>query len=209
MPATTPTATRPEPPVLRPARAKDAADLARLADLAGEGLPAYLWAKLAEPGEDAFAVGARRVARDEGSFSWRNAVVAEIGGAVAGLLVTYRVGDAPEPLDDLPPIARPLQELENRALGMHYVNILAVYPGFRRRGVARLLLAEAGARGADARGISLIVADRNAPARRLYAACGFREVAEAPMVKENWRSDSDTWVLMVKPAAPGASIHRP
>jgi ribosomal protein S18 acetylase RimI-like enzyme len=200
MPATTPTSTRPEPPVLRPARAEDAADLARLADLAGEGLPAYLWAKLAEPGEDAFAVGARRVARDEGSFSWRNAVVAEIGGAVAGLLVTYRVGDAPEPLDDLPPIARPLQELENRALGTHYVNILAVYPGFRRRGIACLLLAEADARGADARGVSLIVADRNAPARRLYAACGFREVAEAPMVKENWRSDSDTWVLMVKPA---------
>ena len=55
--------------------ASDAADLARLVDLAGEGLPSYLWARMAEPGEDAFAVGERRrAARDEGAFSWRNAV---------------------------------------------------------------------------------------------------------------------------------------
>ena len=47
-----------------------------------------------------FAVGTRRAARDEGAFSWRNAVIAELGGAVAGGLVAYRIGDAPEPLDD-------------------------------------------------------------------------------------------------------------
>jgi hypothetical protein len=35
---------------LRPARREDAADLARLVDLAGEGLPSYLWAGMAEPG---------------------------------------------------------------------------------------------------------------------------------------------------------------
>jgi ribosomal protein S18 acetylase RimI-like enzyme len=192
--------TPPEPPVLRAARAADVADLARLADLAGEGLPRYLWARLAAPGEDRFAVGRRRLARAEGSFTWRNALVAELGGAVAGALVTYRIGDRPDPLHDVPPIARPLQELENRALGTQYVNVLATYPGFRRRGVASALLGGAAARGAGAAGISLIVADRNAPARRLYGAHGFREAAEAAMVKEDWRSASDTWVLMIRPA---------
>lgn len=189
-------------PALRPASREDAADLARLADMAGEGLPRYLWAGLAGPGEDPFAVGARRVARDEGSFSWRNATVAEVAGTLAGMLVTYRVGDAPEPLDELPPIARPLQALENRALGTQYVNILATFPAFRRRGVASRLLAEAAARGAGLPGISLIVADRNAAAHRLYEASGFRETARLPIVKEDWRCDSDFWLLMIRPAGP-------
>jgi ribosomal protein S18 acetylase RimI-like enzyme len=198
MPATA-TGTRPEPPVLRSARAADAADLARLADLAGEGLPRYLWAKLAETGEDPFAVGERRAARGEGSFSWRNALVAEVEGAVAGALVTYRIGDAPEPIGDVPPIARPLQALENRVLGTQYVNILAVYPAFRRRGIARRLLAAAEARAGNP-GTSLIVADRNSRARRLYEDAGFREVARAPIVKEDWSCASAAWVLMLKPA---------
>ena len=139
---------RPEAAALRPARPGDAADLARLVELASEGLAGYLWARMAAPGED--AAGRRRparAARDEGAFSWRNAVMAEIGGAVAGGLVTYRIGEAPEPLDALPAMFRPLQALENRAPGTQYVNVLATYPAFRRRGVARALLAEAERRG--------------------------------------------------------------
>jgi ribosomal protein S18 acetylase RimI-like enzyme len=183
---------------LRPARREDAADLARLVDLASEGLTSYLWARMAGPGEDAFALGVRRAARDEGSFSWRNAVMAELDRQVAGGLVTYRIGDEPAPLDELPPMFRPLQALENRALGTQYVNVLATYPAFRRRGVATRLLAEA-SRRAGRRGLSLIVADRNEPARRLYRAFGFREAAEEAIVKEDWSSISDAWVLMLKP----------
>ena len=96
--------------------------------MASEGLVRLVWQSMAEPGEDLMAVGARRAARDEGAFCWRNAVIAELGGAVAGGLVAYRIGPDPEPLDDVPPLFRPLQTLENRALGTHYVNVLATCP---------------------------------------------------------------------------------
>jgi ribosomal protein S18 acetylase RimI-like enzyme len=184
---------------LRPARREDAADLARLVDLAGEGLPSYLWAGMAEPGEDAFAVGVRRAARGGGEFSWRNAAMAEIGGAVAGALVSYRIGDQAEPIDGLPPIFRPMQALENRALDSHYVNVIATYPAFRGRGVATRLMGEAERLGSEAAEMSLIVADGDEPARRLYAALGYSERARAAIVKYGWTCASSAWVLMVKP----------
>ena len=186
-------------PALRRAGPGDAPDLARLVDLAGEGLPAHFWAAMAEPGEAPLDVGIRRVAGGDGDFSWRNAVLAEIGGRVAGALLSYRIGE-PSPLERLPPVFRPLQALENRALGTHYVNVLATYPEFRRRGVASRLLAEAERWGRGARGLSLIVADRNHRARRLYEAFGFKEAGREAMVKEGWQSSSSAWVLMVKPA---------
>ncbi len=184
---------------LRPARQGDAADLAGLIDLASEGLTRHFWARMAAPGEDPMAVGAARAARDEGVFSWRNAVVAEIGGAVAGGAVIVRL-EAPELLDALPPIARPLQALENLAPGTLYVNMLAVYPAYRRRGVARRLLGDAEALARGSRGLSLIVSDGNAPALSLYAREGFAEAARRPMVKEDWQNPGHAWLLMLKPA---------
>ncbi|MFO1208131.1 MAG: GNAT family N-acetyltransferase [Amaricoccus sp.] len=186
---------------LRPARREDAADLARLGQLASGGLAGHLWARAAAPGEDPFAVGVARAARDEADFSWRNAVIAEAGGTVAGGLVIYRIAASDEPLDELSPIVRPLVALERRVPGTQYVNILATFPAFRRRGVATGLLAEARRRAAGGRGLSLIVADGNCDARRLYAAAGFVEAARAAMVKEDWESPSREWVLMVAPAS--------
>ena len=186
-------------PVLMPARPGDAADMARLADLAGGGLPRHLWARQAAPGEDWIAVGTRRAAWEEGPFSWPNAVIAGVGGATAGMLVTYRVADAPEPLDALPPMFRPLQSLENRVPGSLYVNMLATYPAFRRQGVGWALLAEAERQGATARGLSLVVADDKAEARRLYRAFGFVEIAQEALVPEDWQTTSRAWVLMTKP----------
>jgi ribosomal protein S18 acetylase RimI-like enzyme len=169
--------------------------------MAGEGLASYAWARMAAPGEDPWDVGARRAARNEGDFSWRNAVIAEVDGAVAAGLVTYRIADEPVALHELPPVFRPLQALENRALGTQYVNVLATYPAFRRRGIARRLLAEAERRAGEGRDLSIIVASANAPARRLYADVGYRGVAEEPVVVlDDWRCDSPAWVLMIKPA---------
>jgi ribosomal protein S18 acetylase RimI-like enzyme len=173
--------------------------MARLVDLASEGMARWFWAEMATPGEDVFAVGARRAARDEGAFSWRNAAMAEVEGAVAGGLVTYRIGEAPEPVDEAPPIARPLVALENAALGTQYVNVVATYPAFRRRGVATALLRHA-ERVAEGAALSLVVADGNTGARRLYEGFGFVERARRPIVKDGWESPSREWVLMLRPA---------
>lgn len=188
--------------ILRPARRDDAPDLARLGNMAGHGLPLFLWTRTAAPGQDPMEVGVARAARDGADYSWRNAAVVEVSGRVAAAVVSYPIGDTPEPLDGLGPILRTLQALENRALGSHYVNVLAVYPEFRRRGFARALLAEA-ARRAGARPLSLIVEDTNAAARRLYDDFGFRPLAEVPMEKEDWTSDGDAWVLMIRPVPQG------
>ncbi len=178
----------------RPATRDDAADLAQLIDLAGKGLPRVLWARMAEPGEDVWDVGARRAARDEGGFSWRNARMAEVGGQVAGGIVTYRVG-APAPVDDLPVEVQSLQALENRVPGLRYVNVLATYAPYRGRGIGTRLLAEA-----EDGDMAIIVADRNLPALRLYLAVGYVEQAREPL-QGDWGCESREWVLLTKPAA--------
>lgn len=183
---------------LRPARREDARDIAVLGDMAGHGLPSHFWRRTALPGEDPLGIGIARAARDDADFSWRNAAVIEADGRVAAALVAYPVGDTPQPLDGLSPILRTLQALEDRAPGSQYVNVVAVYPEFRRRGYARRLLEEA-VRRAGPRPLSLIVEDTNAPARRLYEAFGFRIAAEVPMAKEDWQSDGTAWILMIRP----------
>lgn len=197
---TTPSPNRPQADIrLRPATPVDADDMARLADMAGEGLPVHLWAGLAAPGETALLVGARRAARDDGVFSWRNATIAEVGGATAGLMLDYRLLETPEPLDGLPPLARPLQALENRAPGAHYVNMLAVDPRLRRLGVAARLVAAAAERGAPAPELALIVSDGNAGARAFYAAQGFSERARETLVPETWETTNRAWILLTRP----------
>jgi hypothetical protein len=73
-------------PPLRPARLSDAEKLAELVNYAGEGLPLYLWNKLAKPGTTAWEVGRQRAMRETGSFSFRNAVIIEVDREVAGCL---------------------------------------------------------------------------------------------------------------------------
>jgi ribosomal protein S18 acetylase RimI-like enzyme len=185
----------------RPAIPDDAPALAELINFAGEGLPLYLWGKMAEPGESAWDVGRTRARREAGSFSYRNAVVAELDGRVVASLVGYALPDEPEPIDyeSMPPLFVPLQELENLAPGTWYVNVLATYPEFRDRGYGSRLLsiAERLAEAAGKRGLSIIVADANAGARRLYERSDYRQAATRPMVKESWKGPGENWVLLV------------
>jgi ribosomal protein S18 acetylase RimI-like enzyme len=188
-------------PPFRPATKADAAVLAELVNHAGEGMPLYLWGKLAAPGETAWDVGRARAAREQGSFSYRNATIIEHRSEAAGCLIGYAIADAPLPLaPDTPAMFRPLQELENLAPETWYVNVLAVLPTFRNEGLGTelLRLADETGRKLGSRGLSLIVADANAGARRLYARNGYRETATRPMVKEGWINDGQNWVLMTK-----------
>lgn len=184
---------------LRAATRNDAAHLARLIDIAGEGLPFYFWQRAAADGEDPWAFGRRRAERDAGAFSWRNATIAETGSEIAAALVTYVI-DPPAPVPDyadLPPMFVPLQQLEDMAGGTQYIHVLAAYPQSRGRGLGTRLLGEA-ERIAGGRPMSLIAADNNTNAIRLYERVGYRRHAARPMVKEDWQSDGENWILMLK-----------
>ena len=188
--------------LFRRAAIDDAPILAELVNYAGDGLPLYLWGKMAAPGETAWDAGRRRAAREEGSFSYRNAVIIEQDGQCAGCLIGYEIPDDPVPIaDEMPAMFVPLQQLENLAPGTWYVNVLAVRPPFRGQGLGTKLLslAEETGRSLAKRGMSVIVSDSNAGARRLYERCGYREAATRAMVKEGWENDGRNWVLLSKP----------
>ena len=188
-------------PPFRHAIIDDARVLAELVNDAGEGLPHYLWGTLAESGEDAWDVGRRRAARDDGSFSYRNAAIIERDEHCAGCLIGYEISDDPEPIaDDMPAMFVPLQELENLVPGTWYVNVLAVRPQFRGHGLGTQLLdlADKTAQSLGKRRLSVIVSDANAGARRLYERCGYSQSATRPIVKEGWKNDGTLWVLLTK-----------
>ncbi len=185
----------------RKASPADARALADLVHFASEGLAHYLWTRIAPPGVDPWAVGRERARREAGSFSYRNAVVAESEGRVAAGLIGYPLADITEPTPaNLPPIVVPLQELEDLVPGTWYVNVLAAYPRHRGKGygTALLAIAEQLARQTRRRGMSMIVADTNTGARRLYERSGYREVSRRRMVKEGWQHPGEEYVLLSK-----------
>jgi ribosomal protein S18 acetylase RimI-like enzyme len=188
-------------PMFRPATIDDANVLAELINYAGEGMPLYLWSRMAEPGEAAWDVGRRRAAREEGSFSYRNATIIEHDGQCAGCLIGYEIPDNPEAIpSDMPAMFVPLQELEDLAPGTWYINVLAVRPQFRSQGLGTklLALAEETAQNLGKRGMSVIVSDANLGAHRLYKRLGYDERARRRMVKENWENEGRSWVLLTK-----------
>ena len=185
-------------PPLRPARPEDARALADLVNFAGEGLPHYLWSGLAAPGEDPWEIGRQR---QEAKIGTAEIVVVDEGAGVLAALTGYAIPAEPEPVpEDMPALFRPLQELENLAPATWYVHVLAADPEARGRGHGTRLLAvaEALARAAGLAGMSIVVADDNAGARRLYARHGYHETARRPCVRDGWETASREWVLMTK-----------
>jgi len=186
----------------RAARREDALAMAELVNIAGEGLPAYLWAGMATEGQSSWEVGQERARRESGGFSYRNTIVREEAGKVTACLVGYPLDDNPEPVNylELPPMFVPLQQLEDIVPGTWYVNVLATFEEFQGRGYGNdlLSLAETMARDSSKKALSIIVADTNKVARRLYERLGYREQAQRPMVKEDWEHPGKTWVLLLK-----------
>jgi ribosomal protein S18 acetylase RimI-like enzyme len=189
--------------VIRPATRFDAMDLVAFVDMAGEGFASHFWGTMAAAGQSPLEIGRSRALRDTGSFSWRNAVIAEVDDQAAGALIGYTIAD-PVPrseIDDAPALVRPLAELEAKAPGHWYVNVLAVHPEFRRHGVGAALLAEADRTGeaAGTKGMAIIVASENHRAVRLYLRCGYREAARRPINPFPGYKRGGDWVLLTKP----------
>ena len=173
----------------RAATKEDRYELARLFRIASSGLADYMWSRLAPkyPGLTPLEIGACRFAREEGNFSYKNCVVAEQDGAVIGMLFTFPIeeghqadGEPADPLLD--PILKPYEELE--IPGSFYICALALFPGFRGRGVGTEMLSIAREQAYE-RGfgtLSLLVFEQNEGAIRLYERNGFEVAGRAPVV---------------------------
>jgi ribosomal protein S18 acetylase RimI-like enzyme len=188
--------------ITRNATANDAQHLAILINEAGEGLPRFLWRRMAGPGQDPFEIGAARAAREEGSFSYRHARIAEFPDVVAGMVLGYPLPD-PYPVDDLehaPEVIRPLLELEALVPGSWYINAIATYADFRGRGVASRLMSETEDRALawHAKRLSLIVASENRAAHALYLKLGYREISSRPLVAFPGGPGGGRWLLLTR-----------
>lgn len=187
--------------VIRKATAADAAHLVRFINMAADDLPLHFWRRSVGPDGDPWAFGAERAARETGSFSYRNAWLAESEGAVAACLLGYPAEDTPGPVDpETPAIFVPLLELEALAPGSWYLNVLATYEPSRGKGLGRALLAHAEtvALQTGRSTVSLIAADTHSDALRLYTANGYREIARRRVVKDDWQVDATEWILFTK-----------
>ena len=187
---------------IRPAARADATHLAAFVDMASQGLASYNWRRMAEPGQAPFEVGRARAMRESGDFSYRNAHIAEIDGAVSGALLGYVIADPYDmtAIDNVPDIFRPLVELEAEAAGRWYVNVLAVYPEYRGKGIGRRLLDHADEIGRAApKGMALIVAEQNQGALQLYRSAGYALVSRRRFTPPpGYRHEGD-FLLLTKP----------
>ena len=156
----------------------------------------------AQPYYDAYAGGEKRALgmlravypRRRHAASYELCRVAVADGEVVGVVAGFPVLEAERlsrrfvalTLPRLPPWLWPLTLRHLRAAGTlaprppgtaFYIDALAVQADWRRRGVARRLLADAEAQAARAglRGVALDTGLANAPARALYRGYGFTE----------------------------------
>ena len=123
-----------------------------------------------------------------------------MNGKVAAMLLGYRLPDpyAVGDLNDAPQVVRPLIELESLAPGSWYVNAIATFSDYRGRGIGSGLMALARelAQQSGAQKISLIVAQENQGAFRLYRREGYEAGASRPVVSYPGCTFSGDWLLM-------------
>lgn len=188
----------------RLATREDCRAIAELALIAGEGIPEYFWSQSLEEGQDAVDVGALRAASETGNFSYRNASVAMVEDMVAGMVLAYRLPDEEQnpDLDAFPEFLRPVIELERCVPGSFYVNMLAVYPECRQRGLGTTLMATVDRLTVEAKCsvTSIQVFEENDGALRLYERLGYRTVDERPVVPHPCQVHGGRVFLMIKDA---------
>ena len=171
-------------PVIRPAQRSDAEDLAKLIDLAGEGIPSWLWSRACLDGQDPLDIGIARAARDTGGFLYTNAILAETNSRPVGMVLSYAITQVPtEDPDDLPAPIAPFVALEKLSVDTWYINALAVYPGGQGKGLGtRLLIAAEDLARANGLGVmSIQVYSQNTGAVRLYQRLGYDLAAAEPV----------------------------
>jgi ribosomal protein S18 acetylase RimI-like enzyme len=190
--------------LIRRAQRSDARSLAELIEIAGDGIPSYLWSQMAKPGETPLDVGEQRAQREEGGFSYRYATVAEMRGAVIGMILAHRLPDVSEEdrsaVADLPEFLRPFVELEFEVPGSFYINAFAVAAPYQSQGIGGRLLRKAEGQAIEAGCHRMSVQHflRNPRAGAFYRRHGFRMVGERALRPHPAHPYEDRSILLVR-----------
>ena len=181
---------------IRPGAPDDAGVLRRVFEYASHGLSPYLWRKSAGPEQDYDSfVQSRMISKIEDPE--QDFKIAEFDGRTAGGILTYRISGS-QSLEGASPMERSFLKVDNGLCPSVYVNAIAVFPEYRRLGVASAMLANARNEAAKSDlPISLSVCDANPGAIETYETNGYRHAGQVPMVKEDWTGDGSRWLLMV------------
>jgi len=167
--------------LIRQASEADAPALAKLINIAGEGIPNWLWTRACVEGQTPLETGIERARRPSGGFSYTNALIADQGSDPIGMVLSYAITEAPENNpNDLPAPIAPFVALEKLSVGTWYVNALAVFAEARGRGIGTALMTaaegQARVRGFDE--MSIQVYEQNVDAVRLYERLGYTLAAK-------------------------------
>ena len=189
---------------VRPAERGDCRSIAELFLIASDGLARYIWGRENPAGLPLIEVGAQRYAREDVAFSYRNCMVADVDGTVAGLLHSFPMHpqDAEDAHATPDPVLRPYGQLED--YGSLYISAVAVFEQYRGLGIGSRFLAEAQSRArrfAYPR-LSLICFEHNHGAMNLYRRLGYQESDRRPVVPHPClRYTEGDAVLLVRPVA--------
>jgi GNAT superfamily N-acetyltransferase len=174
----------------RLAKPQDVRHLAQFLLMSTGGLVNALYHDLV-PGKSTMELVERRFLRERTTWWYRNHWIAVCEGQVAGGLHAYPQDDAatnpPDPL--IPKERYILLDHYNhlKAPNSFEINVVAVYPRFRRKGIGtRLLsLARSQAKASGFARLSLYVFEQNDEAIRLYRRLGFEISGRYPAAVHN------------------------
>jgi GNAT superfamily N-acetyltransferase len=202
----------------RPATRSDCPTLARLMQIAADGVCDYIWSlQQAEfPDLTLLEIGAKRYAEGEGNFSYRTCVMAfgdEDRGPTGkrsraqGMMMAFAIppadsapSSAPDPEAVTPEMAV-LAPYELEQPNSWYVCALAVFPAYRGQGIGTqfLDLAADQARSQGLPELSLLCFEQNVGAFKLYQRHGFQVIERTPVVPHPLIRHTGDLLLMTKP----------
>ena len=189
--------------LFRNATEDDCTELALIRDIAGRRMPSYLWSQETGQGQSYFEYGREKIRTDANSNSYfKNWLVAEFQDKFVGAFFGFSVED-PYPeidLEAVPECFRPCIELEKIASGCWLLQVIAILPQHRGKGLARQLLdkAESVAKTSGTNRIALQVEEVNEVAFNTYRKNGYVEVDRRPYVPFPGSDDTGDYVLMWK-----------
>lgn len=175
--------------IIRDARPEDAADIAKIIMLAfHRDLCNTISDGNGETG--AFGLLKELASMPDSQYSYRNVIICEVDGKIAGGICGYDGGELQELRKQLVASVKkrgwkiPSNLTDETGPGEFYLDSVAVYPDFRGMGIASDLINAATERAARLGFpcIGLLVDFDNPQAEKLYTRLGFHRVGETPFL---------------------------